>query len=73
MQKVTGIGGVFIKARDPKALAAWYQHHLGIAFGENMYIAFRWVNENRPGIPGHTVFSFLKKIPPISILPNNLI
>ncbi|WP_309083525.1 VOC family protein [Chelativorans sp.] len=29
-QKVTGIGGVFFRARDPKALAAWYEEHLGI-------------------------------------------
>jgi len=28
--KVTGIGGVFFRARDPKALAAWYDTHLGI-------------------------------------------
>ena len=27
---VTGIGGVFIKARDPKALAAWYRDVLGL-------------------------------------------
>jgi predicted enzyme related to lactoylglutathione lyase len=27
---VTGIGGVFIKARDPKALAAWYRDMLGL-------------------------------------------
>ena len=27
---VTGIGGVFFKARDPHALAAWYREHLGI-------------------------------------------
>lgn len=31
MERVLGIGGVFIKARDPKALAAWYREHLGIA------------------------------------------
>ncbi|WP_448951663.1 VOC family protein [Labrys neptuniae] len=30
MAKVTGIGGVFFRARDPKALAAWYERHLGI-------------------------------------------
>jgi predicted enzyme related to lactoylglutathione lyase len=30
MERVTGIGGVFLKARDPKALAAWYRDHLGI-------------------------------------------
>ena len=36
MERVTGIGGVFIKARDPKALAAWYQEYLGINFGGNL-------------------------------------
>jgi glyoxylase I family protein len=31
MEKVTGIGGVFFRAKDPKALALWYQQNLGIA------------------------------------------
>src|SRR5207237_10047934 len=30
MEKVVGIGGVFFKARDPKALAAWYRERLGV-------------------------------------------
>jgi predicted enzyme related to lactoylglutathione lyase len=30
MESVLGIGGIFFKARDPKALAAWYQENLGI-------------------------------------------
>ena len=30
MEKVLGIGGVFLKARDQKALAAWYREHLGV-------------------------------------------
>lgn len=30
MQKVTGIGGVFFRARDPGALSSWYTRHLGI-------------------------------------------
>lgn len=29
-ERVTGIGGVFFRARDPKALLAWYREHLGI-------------------------------------------
>ena len=29
-QWVLGIGGIFFKARDPKALAAWYREHLGV-------------------------------------------
>jgi len=40
MEKVAGIGGLFFRAHDPKALANWYQQHLGIALtptseGEN--------------------------------------
>ena len=31
MTKVTGIGGLFFRARDPTALAAWYERHLGVA------------------------------------------
>ena len=31
MEHVEGIGGVFLKARDPKALAAWYREHLGVS------------------------------------------
>jgi predicted enzyme related to lactoylglutathione lyase len=30
MKRVTGIGGVFIKAKDPAKLRAWYKTHLGI-------------------------------------------
>ena len=30
MAKAVGIGGVFLKARDPKALGQWYQTHLGV-------------------------------------------
>jgi glyoxylase I family protein len=30
MERVTGIGGLFFRARDPDALARWYADHLGI-------------------------------------------
>lgn len=30
MEKVTGFGGFFFRAKDPGALALWYQDHLGI-------------------------------------------
>ena len=31
MARVTGIGGLFFRGRDPQALSAWYERHLGIA------------------------------------------
>ncbi len=30
MRRVTGIGGIFMSAKDPKALCDWYKKHLGI-------------------------------------------
>ncbi|WP_367647801.1 MULTISPECIES: VOC family protein [Ruegeria] len=38
MQKVNGIGGVFLRARDPDALSAWYEKHLGV----NHYDPLPW-------------------------------
>ena len=30
MARVTGIGGFFFRARDPRTLAEWYARHLGV-------------------------------------------
>ena len=30
MEQVTGIGGVFLRSRDPEQLAAWYAQNLGL-------------------------------------------
>jgi predicted enzyme related to lactoylglutathione lyase len=30
MKRVVGLGGIFIKSKDPKALYEWYRRHLGI-------------------------------------------
>jgi predicted enzyme related to lactoylglutathione lyase len=48
MARVTGIGGVFFKARDPKALTAWYAEHLGIQLNEWGGAAFDWSDEVPP-------------------------
>ena len=34
MERVTGIGGVFLRARDPEALRSWYEANLGIPISE---------------------------------------
>jgi predicted enzyme related to lactoylglutathione lyase len=31
MEKVSGIGGLFFRARDPKSLSQWYRDHLGVS------------------------------------------
>jgi predicted enzyme related to lactoylglutathione lyase len=46
MAQVTGIGGVFFKAKgDPKVLAAWYQEHLGIKLAPWGGAVFRWADD----------------------------
>ena len=41
MKKVTGIGGIFFKCKDPKKVREWYQVHLGL--NTNPYGAvFEW-------------------------------
>ncbi len=32
MKKVTGIGGIFFKCKDPKAINEWYKTHLGFEY-----------------------------------------
>jgi predicted enzyme related to lactoylglutathione lyase len=56
MKRVTGIGGIFFKAKDPKALGQWYKTHLGINVEEWGGAAFRWANDNPSGV-GTTIWS----------------
>jgi len=51
---VTGIGGVFIKAEDPKALAAWYRDVLGMPVQPWGGAALR---NDAPGHPPKTAWS----------------
>ncbi|HET9426419.1 MAG TPA: VOC family protein [Gemmatimonadaceae bacterium] len=46
MAKVTGIGGVFFKSRgDDRALAAWYEKHLGMSLEDFGGAILRWPND----------------------------
>jgi len=40
---VTGIGGLFFRSKDPKALAAWYKLHFGIG-------AYDWTQSAGPTV-----------------------
>lgn len=57
MQRVTGIGGIFIKAKDPKALAEWYRRHLGIPVEPWNGAVFAWASPENPAGTGSTVWS----------------
>jgi predicted enzyme related to lactoylglutathione lyase len=57
MKRVTGIGGVFLKSRDPKALAAWYRNHLGIDVQEWGGAVLPWKSAENPDGSGSTTCS----------------
>ena len=57
MKRVTGIGGIFFKAKDPVALRAWYKAHLGIDVQEWGGTAFTWADEAGQAVKGTTVWS----------------
>jgi predicted enzyme related to lactoylglutathione lyase len=46
LERVTGIGGIFFKAKDPKRLHAWYKEHLGIDC-HDFGAVFRWQDDPR--------------------------
>ncbi len=53
MKKVTGIGGIFFKCTDPKAVNEWYKTHLG--FDTTPYgTSFEWLDKEDPQKTGIT-------------------
>jgi predicted enzyme related to lactoylglutathione lyase len=42
MERVTGIGGIFFKAKDPARLLAWYAEHLGVVPAFEHGAVFAW-------------------------------
>lgn len=56
MKKVTGIGGIFFKCKDPQKMKDWYQKHLGLdtdAYGT----CFEWKQADEPEKKGYTQWS----------------
>lgn len=54
--KVTGIGGIFFKCKDPEKVKEWYKKHLGFdtdRYGTN----FEWRQSSNPDKPGFTQWS----------------
>jgi glyoxylase I family protein len=50
MEKVTGIGGIFFRSGDPKALGQWYLEHLGITPVPTDYDQPCWRQEAGPTV-----------------------
>ena len=48
MEKVSGIGGLFFRARDPKSLSQWYLDHLGVSQIPANYDDSPWRQEAGP-------------------------
>jgi predicted enzyme related to lactoylglutathione lyase len=57
VNRVTGIGGIFFKAKDAPALRAWYKEHLGIDVQSWGGTAFTWSDADGKPIGGTTVWS----------------
>jgi catechol 2,3-dioxygenase-like lactoylglutathione lyase family enzyme len=54
---ITGIGGIFVRSKDPKALAAWYKDVLGIPIEAYGGATLRY---DAPGHPPAAVWSAFK-------------
>jgi hypothetical protein len=60
-ERVTGIGGIFIKAKDPKGLAAWYSDHLGVPRANGpVPPLFQWRDHGDPSRVGTTVWGLFR-------------
>ena len=57
MKRVTGIGGIFFKAKDAPALQAWYKRHLGIDVQAWGGAAFTWTDSDGKPTGGTTIWS----------------
>ena len=60
MERVTGIGGIFFKAKDPAALSAWYRDNLGITPEWGHSKSFSWAEGATAERPGMTVWAIFE-------------
>ena len=64
MRRVTGIGGIFFKSKDPKKLKEWYIKHLGVPFVEeesDSYVVFNWEVQANNERKGYTLWGPFKE------------
>lgn len=56
MKKVTGIGGVFFKCKDPEKMKKWYKANLGLQTDE-YGTSFEWREADFPDKKGFTAWN----------------
>lgn len=61
MERVKGIGGVFLRAKDKQKLVEWYRDHLGINVEDWGGSVFKWQHEQAPHPAGSTTWSIFEK------------
>lgn len=59
MKRVTGLGGVFFKVKDPQSMRSWYEKHLGIPHMSQYGGSFEWRGRENPNELGHTAWSVM--------------
>jgi predicted enzyme related to lactoylglutathione lyase len=57
MERVVGIGGIFIKSAQPERLRDWYRQHLGLDIQPWGGLSFPWHTPERPTPDGATIWS----------------
>jgi predicted enzyme related to lactoylglutathione lyase len=60
MKKVTGIGGIFFKTKDPEKMKEWYNKNLGLVTNEYGSV-FEFRKADKPKEKGYSVWSPFKE------------
>ena len=59
LKRVTGIGGIFFKCKDPKSIREWYRAHLGLKTNEygTTFVWWQGADSTKKGFTQWTPFS----------------
>ena len=60
MRRVTGIGGIFFKAKDAASLQAWYKRHVGIDVQVWGGASFGWTDGEGEAVAGTTAWLIIR-------------
>lgn len=61
MRRVIGLGGIFIKSKNPKELQEWYKKHLGLPVEDYGGASLKWSNFQKKENDQYSVWSAFKE------------